>query len=46
MIPKKACPGLGSGWKPVFGKGHAQTKEERGLALPLFFVGTVLFVSL
>jgi hypothetical protein len=21
--PEKACPGLGPGWKPVFGKDHA-----------------------
>jgi error-prone DNA polymerase len=25
--PKKACPGLDPGWKPVFGKDHAQTKS-------------------
>jgi hypothetical protein len=24
--PEKACPGLDPGWKPVFGKDHAQTK--------------------
>jgi hypothetical protein len=26
MIPKKPAPGL-TGWKMVFGKDHAQTKE-------------------
>jgi hypothetical protein len=26
--PEKACPGLDPGWKPVFGKDHAQTKSD------------------
>jgi hypothetical protein len=25
--PEKACPGLDPGWKPVFGKDHAQNKN-------------------
>jgi hypothetical protein len=25
--PEKACPELDPGWKPVFGKDHAQTKR-------------------
>jgi hypothetical protein len=28
--PEKACPGLDPGWKPVFGKDHAQTKPRAG----------------
>ena len=27
IIPEKACPGLGPGWEPVFGRDHAQTNR-------------------